>query len=180
MLQLLRPNSSNLPCLYSTFHLEYPLVLSRFYFDLLLRNLTLLSRLHIIGISSLLTISLLYQRKFNIGRHVLFIYPLLLCYHTHYTLNKSSKWYIVYISRVFPKGLNADKSYHYFGFLCIINISNVLCIHFKSSYQYQFTGKTMSSQAKWRLKQKQSRCRKCCASVKLLSEDSFRWLQKCI
>ena len=30
MLQLLRPNSSNLPCLYSTFHLEYPLVLSRF------------------------------------------------------------------------------------------------------------------------------------------------------
>ena len=31
VLQLLRPNSSNLPCLYSTFHLEYPLVLSRFY-----------------------------------------------------------------------------------------------------------------------------------------------------
>ena len=30
MLQLLRPNSSNLPCLYSTFNLEYPLVLSRF------------------------------------------------------------------------------------------------------------------------------------------------------
>ena len=30
MLQLLRPNSSNLPCLYSTFRLEYPLVLSRF------------------------------------------------------------------------------------------------------------------------------------------------------
>ena len=30
MLQLLRPNSSNLPCLYSTFHLEYPLVSSRF------------------------------------------------------------------------------------------------------------------------------------------------------
>ena len=30
MLQLLRPNSSNLPCLYSTFHLGYPLVLSRF------------------------------------------------------------------------------------------------------------------------------------------------------
>ena len=30
MLQLLRPNSSILPCLYSTFHLEYPLVLSRF------------------------------------------------------------------------------------------------------------------------------------------------------
>ena len=34
MLQLLRPNSSNLPCLYSTFHLEYPLVLSRFSFSL--------------------------------------------------------------------------------------------------------------------------------------------------
>ena len=32
MLQLLRPNSSNLPCLYSTFHLEYPLVHSRFCF----------------------------------------------------------------------------------------------------------------------------------------------------
>ena len=32
MLQLLRPNSSNLLCLYSTFHLEYPLVLSRFCF----------------------------------------------------------------------------------------------------------------------------------------------------
>ena len=30
MLQLLKPNSSNLSCLYSTFHLEYPLVLSRF------------------------------------------------------------------------------------------------------------------------------------------------------
>ena len=39
MLQLLRPNSSNLPCLYSTFHLEYPLVLSRFYY---LPNWTLL------------------------------------------------------------------------------------------------------------------------------------------
>ena len=33
MLQLLRPNSSNLPCLYSTFHLKYPLVLSRFCFE---------------------------------------------------------------------------------------------------------------------------------------------------
>ena len=33
MLQLLRPNSSNLPCLYSTFHLEYPSVLSRFCFN---------------------------------------------------------------------------------------------------------------------------------------------------
>ena len=33
MPRLLRPNSSNLPCLYSTFHLEYPLVLSRFCFE---------------------------------------------------------------------------------------------------------------------------------------------------
>ena len=33
MLQLLRPNSSNLPCLYSTFHFEYSLVLSRFCSD---------------------------------------------------------------------------------------------------------------------------------------------------
>ena len=29
---MLRPDSSNLPCLYSTFYLEYPLVLSRFCF----------------------------------------------------------------------------------------------------------------------------------------------------
>ena len=28
-----------------------------------------------------------------------------------YTLNKSSKWYIVYIWRVFQKGLIADKFY---------------------------------------------------------------------
>ena len=32
VLHFLRPDSSNLPCLYSTFHLEYPLVLSRFCF----------------------------------------------------------------------------------------------------------------------------------------------------
>ena len=44
MLQLLRPNSSNLPCLYSTFHLEYPLVLSRFCFSVTscLADMTLL------------------------------------------------------------------------------------------------------------------------------------------
>ena len=30
VLQLLRPDSSNLSCLYATFHFEYPLVLSRF------------------------------------------------------------------------------------------------------------------------------------------------------
>ena len=33
MLQLLKPNSLNLPCLSSTFHLEYPLVLSRTCFN---------------------------------------------------------------------------------------------------------------------------------------------------
>ena len=33
MLQLLRPNSSNLPCIDLTFNLEYPLVLSRFSFE---------------------------------------------------------------------------------------------------------------------------------------------------
>ena len=33
VLQLLRPDSSNLPCLYSTFHLEYPWILSRFCFQ---------------------------------------------------------------------------------------------------------------------------------------------------
>ena len=38
MLQLLRPNFSNLPCLYSTFHLEHPLVLSRFCLQLLARS----------------------------------------------------------------------------------------------------------------------------------------------
>ena len=32
VLQLFRPDSSSLPCLYLTFHLEYPLVLSRFCF----------------------------------------------------------------------------------------------------------------------------------------------------
>ena len=30
---------------------------------------------------ALLTVSLHYQRKFNIGRHVLLLYPSLLCYH---------------------------------------------------------------------------------------------------
>ena len=34
VLQLLRPDSSNLPCLYSTFHLLYPLVLFRFCFGI--------------------------------------------------------------------------------------------------------------------------------------------------
>ena len=34
VLQSLRPDSSNLPCLYSTYRLEYPLLLSRFSFNL--------------------------------------------------------------------------------------------------------------------------------------------------
>ena len=38
------PNSSNLPCLYSTFHLEYPLVLSRFCFNITKRILANFSR----------------------------------------------------------------------------------------------------------------------------------------
>ena len=97
-----------------------------------------------------------------------------------YTLNKSSKWYIVYICRVSRKGLYADKFYPYFDFQCIIKIQNVVYVHFKSSCQYQFTDKTITSRAKWRLHPKYSRCRKCCASVKLLSEESFRWLQRCI
>ena len=42
MLQLLIPNSSNLPCLYSTFHLEYPLVLSRFCFLLTFFHIVIL------------------------------------------------------------------------------------------------------------------------------------------
>ena len=54
-------------------------------------------------------------------------------YYDVYTLNRSSKWYIVYICRVFQKGLNADKFYHDFDFLYTINICNVVFIHFKSS-----------------------------------------------
>ena len=74
--------------------------------------------------------------------------------HFKYTLNKSSKWYIVYICRVFRKGLNADKSYHYFDFLWKIKIHNVIFVHFEFSCQYQFTSKTMTPKAKWRLKPK--------------------------
>ena len=43
--KLLRPDSSNFPCLYSTFHLEYPLVLSRFCLELLL-DVEILSHLY--------------------------------------------------------------------------------------------------------------------------------------
>ena len=42
MRQLLRPNSSNLPCLFSTFHLEYPLVLSRFCFKSIYSKMNLI------------------------------------------------------------------------------------------------------------------------------------------
>ena len=38
VLQWLRPDSANLPCLYSTFHLKHPLVLSRFCFQLCTSN----------------------------------------------------------------------------------------------------------------------------------------------
>ena len=71
-----------------------------------------------------------------------------------YTLNKSSKWYIMFICRVFRKGLNADIFYIYFDFQCIIKMHDFSFVHFKSSCQYQFTGKTMTSRAKWRLNPK--------------------------
>ena len=50
------------------------------------------------------------------------------------------------------KRLNADKSHHFCDFLCIIKIHSVVFVHFKSSCNYQFIGKTMTSTAKWRLK----------------------------
>ena len=40
MLQLLIPDCKNLPCLYSTFHLEYPSVLSRFALNASLSDIT--------------------------------------------------------------------------------------------------------------------------------------------
>ena len=47
VLQLLRPDSSNLPCFYSSFHLEYPLVLSRFcFFSQVIHEVIVLLRLH--------------------------------------------------------------------------------------------------------------------------------------
>ena len=52
MLQLLRPNSSNLPCLYSTFHLEYPLVLSRFCFVKLVKSLSKIFQPYILYVSA--------------------------------------------------------------------------------------------------------------------------------
>ena len=55
MLQLLRPNSSNLPCLYSTFHLEYPLVLSRFCFEIFANGTLFTSRAKTIQMKSSMT-----------------------------------------------------------------------------------------------------------------------------
>ena len=52
VLQLLRPDSSNLPGLYSTFHLEYLLVLSRFRFVLVLYMFDLCLLLYLQDISS--------------------------------------------------------------------------------------------------------------------------------
>ena len=69
-----------------------------------------------------------------------------------YTLNKSSKWYIVRICRVFQEGLIADEFYPYSDLKYIIKTNNFVFVHLKSSFQYQFTRKTMASKAKWRLK----------------------------
>ena len=95
-----------------------------------------------------------------------------------YTLSKSSKWYIVYICRVFHKGLIADKFYPWFNLECIIRTNNFVFIHLKFSCQNRFTRKMMASKATSRLKQEETRYRICCASINLFSEDSFRWLQK--
>ena len=64
-----------------------------------------------------------------------------------YTINKSSKWYIVYICKVFQKGWRAGKFYPYFDFECIIKIHNFAFANFKSSCQYQFTSQTIASEA---------------------------------
>ena len=100
--------------------------------------------------------------------------------NSDYTLNKSSKWYIVYICMVFRKGLSADKFYPYFAFESIIKIRNFIFVHFKFSCQSQLTSKTMTSKTKWCHEPSYTRLRKCCVSVSLLSEGSFGWLQNCI
>ena len=92
------------------------------------------------------------ENTFPISAPILSVRHLSILIISFYTLNKSSKWYIVYSCRVFRKGLNADKLYPYFDFQCIIKIQN--SVHFKSSFQYQFTGITMTSKAKWRLNPK--------------------------
>ena len=81
---------------------------------------------------------------------------------------------------VFRKGLSADKFYPYFAFESIIKIQNFVFVHFKFSCQSQLTSKTMASKTKWRQGPNYTRLRNHCVFVSLLSEDSFRWLKKCI
>ena len=82
--------------------------------------------------------------KCNAGRNTLcWILPRLLCY----TLNKSFKWYIVYICRVFRKGLIVYEFYPYFDLECVINTNNFVYADLKSSCQFQSTKKW------WHLKQ---------------------------
>ena len=69
-----------------------------------------------------------------------------------YTLNKSSKWFIVHIWRVFQTGLFADEFYQKFEVESIIKTNNFVFVHLKSSCQYQFTKKTMAYKTKWRRK----------------------------
>ena len=57
--------------------------------------------------------------------------------------------------------------YPWFDLECIIKTNNDVFVHWKSSCQNQFTRKTMTSKAKWRLKQEYTRYRKCFAIVKL-------------
>ena len=78
MLQLLRPNSSNLPCLYSTLHLEYPLVLSRFSFDLKLRPINLNINRH-----QIITKDYLYQ----VWDKEFFSYPFCNMWNTNMTFD---------------------------------------------------------------------------------------------
>ena len=70
-----------------------------------------------------------------------------------YTLNKSSKWYIVYICRVFLRGLIVDEFYPWFYLECINKTNNFVFIHLKSSCQYEFNRKTMASKSKMAFKQ---------------------------
>ena len=62
VLQWLRPDSSNLPCLYSTFHLEYPLVLSRFCLTLVSHRKVFIIRHFLLNLHATTT----YQRSENI------------------------------------------------------------------------------------------------------------------
>ena len=70
MLQLLRPNSSKLPCLYSTFHLEHPLVLSRFCLISVGGAKRVVHSIYSIGIMLLSTLHILhYMYHENINDH---------------------------------------------------------------------------------------------------------------